>query len=130
MKPIIEYLLSKSKPKTCSRFIDDPTKDELIDFFESNGFERVNPDGWTAFCRLYDNANGPVYWLGHFNTDDGDSQWVRFGNGKDEPMFFWRIKKPANGSWDPMWSMMNPSTKEFATFDEFKKYVCDYFGWT
>ena len=100
MKQIQEYLLSKKNNKTNAVFHLDVKKGELktqqdvIDFFESNGFKRINSDSLESFFKEFENSSTPVYWTGQF-IPYKMTHWVRFGKGgkvtEDNPVMFWRL---------------------------------------
>lgn len=138
MKQIQEYLLSKKNNKTNVMFHLNvkkgalKTKQDVIDFFEFNGFKRINSDSLERFFEKFENSSIPVYWTGTFNQEM--SKWVRFGKGgkisEDNPVMFWRINEtnttycgynygyatgPKNNT--------NIDTHIIKSFDEFKEFV-------
>lgn len=72
------------------------TQQDVIDFFEFNGFKRINATTVENFIEKFENSSAPVYWTGLFGSYEM-TQWVRFGKGgkitKDNPVMFWRLNE-------------------------------------
>ena len=137
MKHINEYLLSKNKNKIVDDFRQFETKEEACDFFENKGFEKVVRDGhhhgYDYMISKFLNSDKPIYCTGKFDEDYSE-WWVRFGKGgEDEYIFFWAVKETRtrlqSGCYLVCDSNDRTTIKEFKSFEEFKEYVKNYFGW-
>ena len=134
MKHINEYLLSKNK-KIVDSFKQFETKEEVCDFFDSKGFEKNESDDYNTYDDMisdFQDSKKPIYCVGEFKYDP--ECWVRFGKGgEDEYIFFWAVKETRtrlqSGCYLVCDSNDRTTIKEFKSFEEFKEYVKNYFGW-
>ena len=97
-----EYLSTKvAKPLKHGGFPDEPDKELIIAFLESQGFKSPTPNktrGWliNEFIDELLTSKTPLYVTGAESPLEPLSYWIRFGwpgkVTKDNPIFFCRLK--------------------------------------
>lgn len=130
MRHINEYLLSKSKNKIVDDFRQFETKEEVCDFLENKGFEKKEFNyNYEKMMDDFEKSNTPLFYIS--KRKGYDDCWVRFGKGKKDNIFFWRI--PEVNEQDvinyEVCDYKDKAISHFDNFEDFKKYVKNYFGW-
>lgn len=140
MKNINKYLSTKVN-KIDKYFPEILNKENIINFLISKGFtgKEYNAEffKYTDMMHDYMTSEFPVFYIGQFIENEPDSHWIRFGKGKNDPLFFCRLKHGilkmdffmAKVTKYPNGKIYEDALRDFKNYNEFRDYVQRYYNW-
>jgi hypothetical protein len=125
---IYEYIINKNtKVVKNSDFKQFETKEEVCDFFENKGFEKNEFSDYSKMLDKFEKSKTPLFYI---DKDKNYNEWlVRFGKGGKNEIFFCRIPEIEKGINYEVCDYKDIAIYDYDNFEDFKKYVTNYFGW-
>ena len=139
MKTICEYLLSKHKPNTSAqmRFPDMPDFDDIVDFLENKGFERIEKCPELMEDLIREIESGKKYTIDISSSSANSTKdlfFIAFGDSEvsnKRPLFSIYIYKnnPHKNFYIENYDLGHTKHYNENMYKEFMKKVNDTFGW-
>ena len=137
MMTIKEYLLTKQKPKLAAMFPDVPDFDDIVDFLENNGFERIEKCPEQIGDLIKEIKSGKKYTTDIFSSSTNspkDCFFIAFGDGEvsdKRPLFSMYIYKnnPHKNFYVENYDLGHTKDYRENEYKEFVKKINDTFGW-